>query len=152
MSIHKRIRDGRLKLGLTEQAFADRIGVTRGSVQQWEKEGGTAPSRKHQPAVARELGLSVAELMHGTLSAALPAVTGGGAGGPSAVQALSNETTQLGLLFDRLPDDVVLRAKAWNAASSVILELLTRALDAGSHSIQPTLAPSATAAHRTPRA
>ena len=63
MSVHKRIRDGRIRLGLTEQQFADRIGVTRGSVQQWEKEGGTAPNRTRQPEVANLLGLTVAELM-----------------------------------------------------------------------------------------
>lgn len=82
MSIHQRIRDGRLKLGLTEQAFADRIGVTRGSVQQWEKEGGTAPSRRHQPAVAKALGISVSDLMHntGSLTSAIGPLSGGGAG------------------------------------------------------------------------
>lgn len=48
---------------MTETQFADAIGVSRGSVQQWEKEGGTAPSRKRQPLVARLLGISVAELM-----------------------------------------------------------------------------------------
>jgi len=48
MTVHTRIRDGRLKLGLTEQQFADRVGVSRGAVQQWEKEGGTAPNRSMQ--------------------------------------------------------------------------------------------------------
>lgn len=62
MDVHKRIRDGRLKLGLTEEEFANRVGVSRGSVQQWEK-GSTAPNRKRQPAVATALGLTVAELM-----------------------------------------------------------------------------------------
>lgn len=65
MSIHKKIRDGRLRLGLTEQQFGDVVGVSRGAVQQWEKEGGTAPTRKNQPAVAKLLGMSVAELMSG---------------------------------------------------------------------------------------
>jgi transcriptional regulator with XRE-family HTH domain len=66
MSIHSRIRVGRLRLGLTEQQFADRLDVSRGSVHLWEKEGGTAPSRKRQAAVARLLGLSVAELLTGS--------------------------------------------------------------------------------------
>jgi phage repressor protein C with HTH and peptisase S24 domain len=66
--IHQKIREARQRLGLTEQQFADAVGVSRGSVQQWEKEdgkggGGTAPSRKNQPAVARVMGISVAELM-----------------------------------------------------------------------------------------
>lgn len=63
MSIHKLIREGRAKLGMTEQQFGNAVGVSRGAVQQWEKEGGTAPTRKNQPAVAALLGMSVAELM-----------------------------------------------------------------------------------------
>jgi phage repressor protein C with HTH and peptisase S24 domain len=65
MSIHKLIRDGRARLRLTEEEFAAGVGVTRGSVQQWEREGGTAPTRKNQPAVAAALGITVAELMGG---------------------------------------------------------------------------------------
>lgn len=65
MSIHKLIRDGRNRLGLTEQAFAEKAGVSRGAVQQWEREGGTAPRRANQKAVADLLGLTVAELMSG---------------------------------------------------------------------------------------
>ncbi len=38
---------------MTVQQFADAAGVTRASVQQWEKEDGTAPSRKHQSAVLK---------------------------------------------------------------------------------------------------
>lgn len=65
VSIHRTIREGRAKLGLSEEEFAKRAGVTRGAVQQWEKEGGTAPRRKNQPAVAALLGISVAQLMSG---------------------------------------------------------------------------------------
>lgn len=65
MSIHRLIRDGRLRLGLTEQQFAERVGVSRGAVQQWEREGGTAPRRANQKAVADLLGLTVAELISG---------------------------------------------------------------------------------------
>lgn len=65
MSIHKLIRDGRNRLQLTEQQFAEKVGVSRGAVQQWEREGGTAPRRANQKAVADLLGLSVAELMGG---------------------------------------------------------------------------------------
>ena len=64
MSVHSRIRRGREALGLNVQQFADRLGVTRGAVQQWEKEGGTAPKRNNQQAVADLLGMTVAELMH----------------------------------------------------------------------------------------
>lgn len=65
MSIHSLIRRGRSRLKLSEEAFASKIGVSRGAVQQWEKEGGTAPSRAHQPHVAKLLGITVAQLVTG---------------------------------------------------------------------------------------
>jgi SOS-response transcriptional repressor LexA len=54
-----------MRLRMTEQQFADAVGVSRGAVQQWEKPGGTAPNRSNQPRVARLLGLSIAELVSG---------------------------------------------------------------------------------------
>ncbi|RYH51285.1 MAG: hypothetical protein EON54_15165 [Alcaligenaceae bacterium] len=59
---------------MTEQQFADAIGVTRGAVQQWEKVGGTAPSRRNQPRVAALLKVSLAELVSGgsTISSDAP--------------------------------------------------------------------------------
>lgn len=63
MSIHATIRSHRLRLGMTEQQFADRAGVTRAAVQQWEREGGTAPRRSKQADVANVLGISLAELL-----------------------------------------------------------------------------------------
>jgi len=56
------IRHHRQRLGMTEQALAERVGVSRGAVQQWEK-GTTAPKRANQDEVATALGISVAELM-----------------------------------------------------------------------------------------
>ena len=50
---------------MSEQQFADAVGVSRGAVQQWEKPGGTAPKRSNQPLVAKVLGLTVAELVSG---------------------------------------------------------------------------------------
>jgi transcriptional regulator with XRE-family HTH domain len=66
MTINARIKAGRLRLKMTEQQFADQLDVSRGNIYQWEKEGGTAPSRKRQEAVAKLIGLSVAELVTGT--------------------------------------------------------------------------------------
>jgi SOS-response transcriptional repressor LexA len=66
MNVHQRIRDGRKKLNLSVDEFAKRLGVSRHTVQLWEKddaEGGTAPSRRRQPLVANLLGLTVAELI-----------------------------------------------------------------------------------------
>lgn len=65
MSTGDLIKRGRLALQLSEQAFADQVGVTRGAVQQWER-GTTAPKRSHQQAVAQALGITVGELMEGT--------------------------------------------------------------------------------------
>lgn len=65
MSSHKLIREGRRSLGMSEQQFAEAVGVSRGAVQQWEKPGGTAPKRSNQQRVAALLGISVAELVSG---------------------------------------------------------------------------------------
>ena len=70
MSVHQRIKEARERRGLNYQQFGDAVGVSRGAVQQWEK-GATAPTRKNQPAVAKFLGITVAELM--TDDAAIPA-------------------------------------------------------------------------------
>lgn len=69
MSVHRIIREGRARLKLSQDAFGEKCGVTRGAVQQWEKEddeGGTAPNREKQPVVAAVLGLTVAQLMGGS--------------------------------------------------------------------------------------
>lgn len=62
MSIHSVIRSNRIRLKLTEQQLAERCGVSRPAVQQWEKEGGTAPKRAIQPLVVEVLGISLAQL------------------------------------------------------------------------------------------
>ena len=67
MSVHTLIRNGRLRLKMSEQQFADAVGVSRGAVQQWEKPNGTAPKRATQPRVAALLGISTAELMTGVV-------------------------------------------------------------------------------------
>lgn len=66
MTFHRLIREGRLALGMSEQQFADALGVSRGAVQHWEKPGGTAPTRANQPRVAKLLGISVAEMLAGS--------------------------------------------------------------------------------------
>lgn len=114
MSIHQRIRAGRKRLGMTEQQFADAVGVSRPAVQQWETEGGTAPSRKNQAAVAQLIGITVAELMDD----ASPVTSG-----------LSAQALALGQLFDELTDRVD-RARAWNAASEAILRVIQQSTSA----------------------
>ena len=72
MSIHAISRSHRLRLGMTEQQLADRVGVTRAAVQQWEREGGTAPRRTKQADVAAALGISLSELLGAETGAMLP--------------------------------------------------------------------------------
>lgn len=66
------IREGRRRLGLSEQAFANAVGVTRAAVQQWERPEGTAPKRATQLKVAEMLGMSVSELMAGSKAGPKP--------------------------------------------------------------------------------
>lgn len=62
------IRNRRQALGLTEQQLADRVGVSRGTVQHWERPGGTAPNRSRQAKVAEALEVSLGELLAGLAS------------------------------------------------------------------------------------
>lgn len=64
-SIHKRIRRLRKQRGLSLEAFAGQLGIKYQSAQQWERENGTAPTRKRLEAVARALGVTVPELVTG---------------------------------------------------------------------------------------
>jgi SOS-response transcriptional repressor LexA len=72
MSTAKVIRKGRMRLGMNPEQFAKAVGVTRGAVQHWERDDGTAPNRKHQPKVARLLGITVAELLTGAPASGSP--------------------------------------------------------------------------------
>lgn len=133
MSIHQRIRAGRKRLGMTEQQFADAVGVSRAAVQQWEKEGGTAPKRNNQAAVAKLLGISVAELVDD----ASPASSG-----------LSAQALALGQLFDELTDRVE-RARAWNAASEAILRVIQQ--PASVPAAQPALTENSQRSRNSPQ-
>jgi transcriptional regulator with XRE-family HTH domain len=72
-TVHSRIKEARLKLGLSQEKFADEVGVSRQAVQQWETEPdpanpevkSTAPKRTLMPQVAKILGVSVAYLATG---------------------------------------------------------------------------------------
>jgi transcriptional regulator with XRE-family HTH domain len=66
MSIHRRIRERRLQLGLTSHgALAELLGVSWQTVQHWEKEDGTAPKRGRIDQVAEALQVSTAWLLNG---------------------------------------------------------------------------------------
>lgn len=90
MNVNKIIRDGRARLGLSEVAFAKRCGVSRSSVQHWEKDGGLAPNRARQAAVAEVLGITPAELMQGI---------------PPAPTDLSPRALRMARMFDDLAHD-----------------------------------------------
>lgn len=65
MEMHEKIRSGRLRLGESEEVFGRRFGVTRATVQQWEKPGGTAPKLERITEVADALGLTLDEMIAG---------------------------------------------------------------------------------------
>lgn len=50
---------------MSQEALATAVGVKYQSVQEWEREGGTAPHRKRHGAVAAALGVTVHELLTG---------------------------------------------------------------------------------------
>jgi SOS-response transcriptional repressor LexA len=57
MDLADLIRTARLRLRLSQEELANRVGVSRQAVQQWEKAGGTGPNRKIRLRVAEVLGL-----------------------------------------------------------------------------------------------
>jgi transcriptional regulator with XRE-family HTH domain len=71
MSIHSAIKTRRLALGWSHETLAKKVSEAEGrkkdltwqTVQQWEREDGTAPSRKRLDFVASALGCSVSELL-----------------------------------------------------------------------------------------
>lgn len=62
LSIGENIRNYRKKNDLTQEALADRLGVTYQSVSRWEK-GATYPDLELLPAISEMLGISVDELL-----------------------------------------------------------------------------------------
>jgi len=110
MNVHQRIRAGRLRLNMNEQQFAESVGVTRASVQQWEKDDGTAPNRTRQPLVAAKLGITVAELMADDDTPAEPTHT------PLEIKALEQ------LYLSLAPE---LREAAITGATQLMIDLLS---------------------------
>ncbi len=62
LTIGENIRNFRKKNDLTQEAFADRLGVTYQSVSRWEN-GATYPDLELIPAIAAALAISVDELL-----------------------------------------------------------------------------------------
>ena len=56
-----KIEELRKKKGITQEEFAELMGVTQGAVSQWEN-GTVTPSSKKLPKIAEALGCSIEEL------------------------------------------------------------------------------------------
>ena len=83
MSIHQRIKQLREAKGLSMEALAKLVGVSAyQTVQQWEREGGTAPKRDRMAVVAAALGTTVAYLVSGNDASTAP--PGAHSSGPSS--------------------------------------------------------------------
>lgn len=97
MSIHQRIRQKRIERGYASQeAFAKEIGVVWQTVQQWEKEGGTAPNRNRIKQVAEVLGTTPEWLMSGAGEDSGPSVLDGpGRRGAPALQWVTEDEAVL---------------------------------------------------------
>lgn len=66
-TIHTRIKQRREALGITMKGLADLVGVSAWqTVQQWEREDGTAPKRDRLAAVADALRTTPEELLFGS--------------------------------------------------------------------------------------
>ena len=60
--VGKRIKNARMKKNMTQLELADRVGVSYQAVSNWER-GVSMPDIAKLPDIARELGLSVSELL-----------------------------------------------------------------------------------------
>lgn len=69
MSLATRLKTTRKKLGLSQTALADAVGVTQPTVAGWEA-GGHAPRRDVLPRIAEALGTEAAWLLSGEMPAA----------------------------------------------------------------------------------
>ncbi len=56
-TLHERIRQARALSRMTQTDLADRIGVGRGAVAQWESATGSSPSMEHLIAIALQTGV-----------------------------------------------------------------------------------------------
>ena len=127
MNVNTIIKEGRQRLGLSEAAFAARCGVSRASVQHWERPGGQAPNRARQPIVAAVLGISPAELMQGI---------------PPAPADLSPRALRMARMFDDLAHDKQAQRVAYATLVSLSNTPGADELDeAKNEGVQPLAAP-----------
>lgn len=63
MNLSKRIRDLRVKAGLTQFALADKAGISRRTIAEVELSAAANPTRATLSALAEALDVSVSDLM-----------------------------------------------------------------------------------------
>lgn len=71
VSIGARIKEARLKKGLTQSALGGALGMTHAAVQQWES-GKTAPAQSNLPQLAEALGVTQSWLLDGMVNIHTP--------------------------------------------------------------------------------
>lgn len=65
MQLYERCREARRRTGLSQEALAIELGVSRGAVAQWEMETGTSPSVDNMIGLARRSGVALEWLATG---------------------------------------------------------------------------------------
>lgn len=101
-TIHTRIKQRREALGMSMKTLAEMVGVSAWqTVQQWEREDGTAPKRDRLESVANALQTTPEELLFGSDA---PESKGGQLDPKMSlpVANLSPTGMQVGRAFDRL--------------------------------------------------
>lgn len=151
-SVGDQVRAFREAKGWSIARMAREVRTTRQNLEHLEARPGLQP--RYIDRLARAMGTTVETLLAGryevnagSMSAPLSAPVVYAKGGPA--MDLSPEALQLAALFDQLPTDVVLRARTWNAASTVILEALAPADGAAPRTDRPSAAPRSTSESRT---
>lgn len=96
-TIHQRIKRLREGKGLSQEALGTVAGVTYQSVQEWERDKGTAPSRKRLAAVANALGVTEQYLLSGEQPGFV-----GVRESAAAYQTVSTRALEIARRFDQL--------------------------------------------------
>ncbi|NHZ40093.1 helix-turn-helix domain-containing protein [Massilia aquatica] len=112
-TIHTRIKQRREELGMSMKELAEKVGVSAWqTVQQWEKEGGTAPKRSRLQAVADALQTFPEFLTYGpghqldfslSMKGLLTELENAAKNSQAPARAgLSDEAVKVGAAFDRI--------------------------------------------------
>lgn len=126
-SIGEQVRAFREARGWSAARMAEACGTTRQNIEHLESRPGLQP--RYIAALARVMGTDVETLVagryevnSGSTVATLPGLAISAEARPTP--KLSPQAAQLAALFDRLPEDLVIRARAWSSASAAILAFL----------------------------